>query len=184
MALKIYDTLAPQGDYPAVKAESVEMPDGSRLSDFKGGVTSVNGIKPDENGNVTIETEIPVFDLAAMGLPTIEVDGLSSNVNADLTEIGAALAAGPVKLLVKTNFEGTEETTTYVGTGFYKPNDYTWQVISRMHYNDKMITGVINFIVPLNKINALSFTAQEAVTDAYINNLIDAYLSEALGGDY
>ena len=43
MALKIYDTLAPQGDYPAVKAESVEMPDGSRLSDFKGGVTSVNG---------------------------------------------------------------------------------------------------------------------------------------------
>ena len=43
MALKIYDTLAPQGDYPAVKAESVEMPDGTRLSQFKGGVTSVNG---------------------------------------------------------------------------------------------------------------------------------------------
>lgn len=50
MALKIYDTLAPQGDYPAVKAESVEMPDGSRLSDFKGGVTSVNG----QTGDVTI----------------------------------------------------------------------------------------------------------------------------------
>ena len=32
MALKIYDTFAPQGDYPAVKAEDVAMPDGSRLS--------------------------------------------------------------------------------------------------------------------------------------------------------
>lgn len=51
MALKIYDTFAPQGEYPAVKAEDVEMPDGSRLSDFKGGVTSVNG----QTGAVVIE---------------------------------------------------------------------------------------------------------------------------------
>lgn len=36
MALKIYDTLKPQGNYPAVKAKDVEMPDGSRLSDFEG----------------------------------------------------------------------------------------------------------------------------------------------------
>lgn len=34
MALKIYDTLAPQGNYPAVNAADVEMPDGSRLSEF------------------------------------------------------------------------------------------------------------------------------------------------------
>lgn len=32
MALKVFDTLAPQGEYPAVKAKDVEMPDGTRLS--------------------------------------------------------------------------------------------------------------------------------------------------------
>ena len=34
MALNTYDTFAPQGDFPAVKAEDVEMPDGKRLSDL------------------------------------------------------------------------------------------------------------------------------------------------------
>lgn len=34
MALKIYDTIQAQGDYPAVTADQVEMPDGSRLSDL------------------------------------------------------------------------------------------------------------------------------------------------------
>lgn len=32
MALRIYDTVKPQGSYPAVEAEDVEMPDGTRLS--------------------------------------------------------------------------------------------------------------------------------------------------------
>lgn len=31
MALKIYDKFKPQGDYPAVDATDVEMPDGKRL---------------------------------------------------------------------------------------------------------------------------------------------------------
>lgn len=39
MALKIFDTLAPQGDYPAVKAEDVQMPDGGRLSEWEGGIS-------------------------------------------------------------------------------------------------------------------------------------------------
>lgn len=34
MALKIYDTFKPQGDYPAVEAADVQMPDGSRLSNI------------------------------------------------------------------------------------------------------------------------------------------------------
>lgn len=34
MSLKIYDTMVPQGGYPAVKAEHVEMPDGTRLDDL------------------------------------------------------------------------------------------------------------------------------------------------------
>ena len=51
MALKIYDTMKPQGDYPAVKAEDVEMSDGSRLSAF-------NPVYPVENGKATLEPEI------------------------------------------------------------------------------------------------------------------------------
>ena len=34
MALKIYDTMVPQGDYPAVKAEHVGMADGTKLDDL------------------------------------------------------------------------------------------------------------------------------------------------------
>lgn len=37
MALKLYDTLTPDGDYPLMKAKDVEMPDGTRLSEFEGG---------------------------------------------------------------------------------------------------------------------------------------------------
>lgn len=36
MALKLYDTLTPDGDYPLMKAKDVEMPDGTRLSEFEG----------------------------------------------------------------------------------------------------------------------------------------------------
>lgn len=34
MALKLYDTLNPSGDFPLVEAKDVEMPDGSRLSEL------------------------------------------------------------------------------------------------------------------------------------------------------
>lgn len=37
MALKLYDTLTPDGDYPLMQAKDVEMPDGTRLSEFEGG---------------------------------------------------------------------------------------------------------------------------------------------------
>ena len=45
MALKLYDTLTPGGDYPLVDAEDVLMPDGSRLSEFKGFAGS-GGVDP------------------------------------------------------------------------------------------------------------------------------------------
>lgn len=52
MALKIYDTLAPQGNYPAVNAADVAMPDGTRLSDFSGSAGQ-DGLTPyiGSNGN-------------------------------------------------------------------------------------------------------------------------------------
>jgi hypothetical protein len=44
MALKIYDTLKPQGDYPAVNAEDVQMTDGKRLSDWNTAYPVVDGV--------------------------------------------------------------------------------------------------------------------------------------------
>lgn len=50
MGLKIYDTLAPQGNYPAARAEDIQMPDGSRLSAF-------NPVFPVEPGAGVLEPE-------------------------------------------------------------------------------------------------------------------------------
>lgn len=38
MALKVYDTIKPNGTFPVAEAADIAMPDGSRLSDFSGGV--------------------------------------------------------------------------------------------------------------------------------------------------
>ncbi len=46
--------------------------------------------------------EIPTFDLVAMGLPTVEVNGMQS-LQADATEIMAALEKGTVKFILSLN---------------------------------------------------------------------------------
>ena len=55
MSIPITDKFKPKGTggYALIDAVDVEMPDGSRLSDFKGGVTSVNGQTGDVNITVT-----------------------------------------------------------------------------------------------------------------------------------
>ena len=52
MAIELISKIKPKnnGTFPLMDAADVEMPDGTRLSDFKGGVTSVNG----QTGDVTI----------------------------------------------------------------------------------------------------------------------------------
>jgi hypothetical protein len=89
MALKIYDTFAPQGEYPAVKAEDVEMPDGSRLSDFEGGGGGADG-KDGVSPTVTITAitgghRVSITD--ASGTKTFDVmdgeDGSSASIIVD-----------------------------------------------------------------------------------------------------
>ena len=53
MAILITGTFEPTGSFPIAKAADVEMPDGTRLDAFKGGVTSVNG----QTGAVTITVD-------------------------------------------------------------------------------------------------------------------------------
>lgn len=81
MALRIYDTLVPQGDYPAVKAEDVQMPDGTKLSELKipeasGGVSSWNDLtdKPFQEEEVMTavmaEQDITGFANVGYGVPS------------------------------------------------------------------------------------------------------------------
>ena len=78
MALKIYDTFAPQGEYPAVKAEDVEMPDGSRLSDFEGGsyivvddALSETSTNPVQNKVITTQMNTAIGILQTQVLPKL-----------------------------------------------------------------------------------------------------------------
>ena len=89
MPLKIFDTVAPQGDYPAVLSEHVQMPDGSRLSDLK------------------IEAAgLPTFDLVAIGLPTVPMTGEIAAVQCDTTEIRTALDKGLVVFRLNVDRDG------------------------------------------------------------------------------
>ena len=63
MALKIFDTLAPQGNYPAVKAEHVQMPDGTPLSAFNPVFPVLPGedvLQPETHYNFGSVTELSV----------------------------------------------------------------------------------------------------------------------------
>ena len=100
MALKIYDTLVPQGDYPAVKAEDVLMPDGKKLSELEipessGGVSSWNDLtdKPfyEEEGTavileereLTLSVSARIAQLEIAPAPFVLVDGETYQVVLD-----------------------------------------------------------------------------------------------------
>lgn len=81
MALTIYQTIEPDGNFPAVKAADVEMPDGTRLGDLDLG--SLNVIS---------------YDLAEMGVPALVVDGDPLQLETDTEEISNATANNIVTL--------------------------------------------------------------------------------------
>lgn len=199
MALKIYDTLAPQGDYPAVKAESVEMPDGSRLSDFKGGVTSVNG----QTGDVNIE--IPE---AKDGVsPTVTVTAITGGHRVTIkdatgTKTFDVMDGEDASVTVDSALSPTSENPIQnkaVAQKFASLEDSFSETIENV---TEMIPGLDTTLSEAGKaadagaVGAVIQQAKEDVgvtlqllqaaipTDAHINDLIDAYLSEALGGDY
>ena len=74
MALRIYGTFEPDGTFPAVKAEDVEMPDGKRLSEVELG-------GGEGGGSSSAESPISV-DLSAY-----ETQGLIVETYADGSEI-------------------------------------------------------------------------------------------------
>ena len=60
MALNIYDTMKPKGNFPIAQAEDIEMPDGSRLSDNTN-ASFANVIKQTATGNtITMQGVSPI----------------------------------------------------------------------------------------------------------------------------
>lgn len=52
------------------------------------------------------DQEIPTFDLAGLGLPTIQINGKAVELETDTTEIIAALAEGAVRFKVRAEYNG------------------------------------------------------------------------------
>lgn len=113
MSVELIDKIKPKnnGSFALVDAEDVEMPDGTRLSEY------------------TPETSIPknpVFDLGAMGLSAVTLPIGNATVEADTTEIVTALDAGKVKFAIPFSMDGTVATGTLTmqgftdGSGFYQ----------------------------------------------------------------
>lgn len=75
----------PAGDFPLYKAEQVEMPDGSLLSEWQGGD----------------QFEIPTIDLVSMGLDPIPNDGTTIVAPANLADIEDKLKKGVVRFQVE-----------------------------------------------------------------------------------
>ena len=128
MALKVYDTLVPQGDYPVAKAEDVLMPDGTRLDKLKipepvtDYVKSVNGKTPDENGNVVVQIpeqkkELPQVTDDDNGKFLMVVNG--AWVAMDATELLTAIVKDLFVEISPEDYELLEATGTVDRSKFY-----------------------------------------------------------------
>ena len=72
-------------------------------------------------GGSGVEREIPAYDLAALGLPTVKTDGTTSDLTLDTTDICAALDKGAVKFGLNVDGSGAVEVvmTKYEVNGMY-----------------------------------------------------------------
>lgn len=176
MSIPITDKFKPKGagGYALMDAEDVEMPDGTRLSDFKGGAS----ITVDSELSATSENPIQnkavaqrLSELTDEFSETIEnVTELIPGLDTTLSETGKAADAAAVGAAI-------EQVRQEAGSSITV--DSALSATSENPVQNKVIAGVVNqFVSGFEQIYAA------IPTDAHINDLIDAYLSEALGGDY
>lgn len=116
-----------------------------------GAVKTVNGVSPDENGNVEIEigetptsVDIPEFDLASMGLPALPVEGGTVECVADTSELRAALSKGTVKLRGQVqNLDGDIFYGTAVATPTFSEEHGIYELSITFAIYDFFVTAVI-----------------------------------------
>lgn len=118
-----------------------------------------------------VQTEIPVFDLAEMGLTAVAIPEGMSSTEADTADIVEALGNGEVKFAIPVSMEGNEFPAYLTmqgftdGTGFYQ-------------CSASVILNTLLFIMVVIDAGSISVQVKP------ITNFIDDYLRTALEGDY
>ena len=119
----------------------------------------------------TESAEIPAFDLAALGLPTIPMTGQMATAMCDTTEIRAALAKGLVAFTINIDMGGQPVPIVFPMAGALSEGNYACT-----YTTDAL--GAAYYVTIIVADGALVATIKPLA--AYI----DAYMEEALGGDY
>lgn len=112
------------------------------------------------------EFNLPTFDLSAMGLPAITPDDAAvSLTGVDLTDLGAALEAGPVKFSFLLNI-GQEITMTAVANATAIPSEGLYQWVIHGELNGTILTGYFQFAASSGTIKAWATTGSGSLLDA------------------
>lgn len=122
-------------------------------------------------------TEIPTYDLTAMGLPTVEINGEVVELVTDTTQIMSDLTSGSVKVTFALSMGGEAASVSKI------VNALTGDALGGCIVTSTDALGetvaFTNFNIIEGGIVAMSYTL-----DTLVNPYIDAYIGDALGGDY
>lgn len=216
MAIQITGTFEPTGDFPLAKAKDVEMPNGTRLSDFeipegKDGVSPVIVItkidgghtitikdasgthsfnvmdgkdgKDGEDGqgtSITVDSaldansENPVQNKVITEQLDMAMELLQTGILPNLLPEVNEADNGKVPVVVNGQWVATDQP----GGGSITV-DSELSETSENPVQNKVLTAVIN-----EAMMVMEQLMAAIPTDAHINSLIDAYIGEALGGEY
>lgn len=168
MALKIYDTLAPQGNYPAVKAGDVLMPDGSRLAQVA----------------VLPEQDVGGFALNdPNGIPVTAVSDLTEPLHiGDTYRIlwnGAEYNCTAVDGSPVTGAE-----TVYLGNATDAGITGNNEPFVMIYLSGNLLIGAIDAEDADDTHHIGIYKYDNVATETYVKSYVDKYISDALGGDY
>ena len=144
-------------------------------------VQTVNGQAPDASGNVTVEipevsAETPVFDLSAMGLSAVPLTGGMASIQTDTTAIMEALGKGPVAFIVQAITSAGTIPVTLIMNGSFANGVCQCTTVNQMETTGITTVMVMTGMIAVQYSTLIDYVGVPAYLDAYIN--------DALGGDY
>lgn len=124
-----------------------------------------------ENGGM-VHPNIPTFDLSALGMSTVVLDGPRVSFATNTSAIISAIGEGAVKISLKLNI-GEEIYISFTYDPAYVPSMNAYDGVNVNRYNNEIVMTDIQ--IDGNGIYVSSET---------LNGFIGAYIDTALGGDY